>query len=170
MLPLTAPGESPMPYTPFTFEEVKSIFVMSEGNALSTGRGTGHAGGRHVDITNEGMWNRMQGTRGGNTLSAITSFIRFDDQVNAALELLNAPANDAALEQFRTDKKPGRGYPGSNSPYAEITHRLNAPIKMRYAIGGGTSTFPCSLITLVFDKCYGRPRNMHVVTCFGEFG
>ncbi len=155
-----------MPYTPFSFSEVKTIFTLSEGLTQSTGRGEGHAGRDHVNISNDGMWNR---TLGGNA-SAITSFLRFDDQVRAALELLNAPSSDAALERFRVEKQPGRGYPGSNSPYAEITHRLMAPVQMRYAIGGGTRTFPCSLVTLVFDKCRGRPRDMHIVTCFGEFG
>ncbi|GGC27977.1 hypothetical protein GCM10011371_14360 [Novosphingobium marinum] len=145
-----------MPYTPFTLDEVRRIFVQSE-------QGTGHAGARHVDITNAAMWDRMQGSRGSRAVAAITSFVKFDDQLGAALELLNSPANDAALEQFRCEHKPGR-------PYFAIQHRLAAPVQMRYAIGGGTRTFPCTLVRLILEKKYGRPRNMHVVTFFGEFG
>lgn len=153
-----------MPYTPFTHSEVKLIFQLSE-------QGRGHAGERHVDITNQGMADRQMGSPGQAGITDVTSFVRFDDQINAALELLNHPDHEDALEKFRVEKKPGRGYPGgTGGRYAEISHRLNAPVQMRYAIGGTTRTFPCTKVKLIFDKCHGRPRSMHIVTFFGEFG
>jgi hypothetical protein len=145
-----------MPYTPFTFAEVRLIFQLSE-------RAGGHAGALHVDITNDDLWNRVRDYR-GTGLSARTSFIRFDDQVAAALELLNAPANDAAFEQFRCEVKQGQ------RPHFTMDHTLAVPVQMRYAIGGGTRTFPCRRVRLVLAKDHARPRAMHVVTCFGEMG
>lgn len=152
-----------MPFTPFTRAEVRYIFEQSE-------RATGHAGARHVTITNVGMADRQMGTREREGLAEVTSFVKFDDQIDAALELLNAPAHDAALERFRVEKRAGVAYPGSSSRYAEIEHRLATPVQMRYAIGGTTRTFPCSRVKLVFDKAPGRPRDMHIVTFFGMFG
>ncbi|WP_298471002.1 hypothetical protein [uncultured Erythrobacter sp.] len=152
-----------MPYTPFTRNEVKRIFQLSE-------QGRGHAGERHVNITNQGMAERQMGTHERSGISDVTSFVKFDDQIDAALALLNAPANDAALERFRVEKKQGRGYSGGGGRYVELTHTLNAPVLMRYAIGGTTRTFPCRRVKMIIDKCNGRPRNIHIVTFFGEFG
>jgi len=153
-----------MPHTPFTRSEVKRIFQLSE-------QGRGHAGERHVSITNQSMADRQMGTRERGGITDVTSFVKFEDQISAALELLNHPDNDEALEKFRVEKKPGRGYSdGTGGRYAEITHRLNAPVLMRYAIGGTTRTFPCTKVKMIFDKCAGRPRSMHIVTFYGEFG
>lgn len=152
-----------MPFMPFTRADVKLMFELSEP-------ARGHAGARHVSITNVGMVDRQMGGRGREGLAEVTSFLKFDDQIDAALELLNAPANDAALERFRVEKRAGVAYPGSSSRYAEIEHRLNAPVPMRYAIGGTTRTFPCQKVKLVFDKAPGRPFDLHIVTFFGMFG
>ncbi|MEM8724627.1 MAG: hypothetical protein AAGE86_03805 [Pseudomonadota bacterium] len=147
-----------MPYTPFTRSEVKLILQLSE-------LGTGHAGERHSKATNAYLAERQ--LRGTPTA---TAFLNFEEMIDAGLALLNAPANDAAIERFRVEKRQGKGYPGSSEKYVALEHRLTAPIKMRYAIGGTTRTFPCTKVKMVIDKCNGRPRNMHVVTFFGEFG
>ena len=153
-----------MPHTPFTRGEVKMILQLSEA-------GRGHAGERHVVITNAGMADRQMGTRERGGITDVTSFCKFDDQIDAALALLNAPENGADLERFRVEKRPGRGYSdGSSGRYVVLTHRRATPITMRYAIGGTTRTFPCTLIRMVIDKDYSRPRQMDVITCYGEFG
>ena len=144
-----------MPYTPFTLSELRLIFQLSE-------TGGGHAGQCHVGIDNDSLWGRVQDYQGSG-IAARTAFLSFNDQLQAALEVLNAPANSAALEDFRVNKRPGR-------PYCEISHGLAAPMRMRYGMGGGAKTFPCRLVTVVLDKNLARPRQMHVVTCFGEMG
>ena len=147
-----------MPYTPFTRNEVKRILQLSEA-------GSGHAGERHSKATNAYLADRqMRGT------PTATAFVNFEEMITAALALLNDPANDAALERFRVEKREGRGYSGSGEVYVVLEHRLPTAITMRYAIGGTTRTFPCTKVKMVIDKCRGRPRDIHVVTFFGEFG
>lgn len=143
-----------MPFTPFTLEEVKSILRKSEARG-------GHAGARHVSITTNDLWGRMGEAR-NNSIAAFTAFLNFNDQAGAALELLNDPAHEQALEQFRVNSRQG--------DRVTLRHRLRAPIRMRYAIGEGSQTFPCSAIRLVIEKDHSSPRAMHVVTCMGEMG
>ncbi|MDJ0641397.1 MAG: hypothetical protein QNJ15_01140 [Erythrobacter sp.] len=152
-----------MPFTPFTRSEVKLILQLSE-------QGQGHAGERHVSITNQGMADRQMGTRQRAGITDVTSFVKFDDQIDAALALLNDPANDAEIERFRVEKRQGRGYAGEGGRYVELSHTLTSPVQMRYAIGGTTRTFPCRRVKMIIDKCNGRPRSIHIVTFFGEFG
>lgn len=147
-----------MPYTPFTRSEVKRILQLSE-------LGGGHAGERHSMATNAYLAERQ--ARGTPTA---TAFLNFEEMITAGLALLNDPSNDAALERFRVEKKAGKGYPGSSDKYVVLEHLLATPMKMRYAIGGTTRTFPCRRVKMVIDKNHGRPRFMHVITFFGEMG
>lgn len=149
-----------MPYQPFTREEIRLIFQLSEG---PTGGG-GHAGAQHVNKSKEQLWQRVQSYQGAG-LALRTSFLTFADQIEAAFEVLNDPRNDAALEDFRVNAKAGdRGhFDMKNLP-------LRTPVRMHYGIGGGAQLFPCSLVTLVLHKNLARPRGMHVVTFFGTMG
>ncbi|MEP0189509.1 MAG: hypothetical protein ABJP70_02465 [Erythrobacter sp.] len=148
-----------MPFTPFTRAEVKRILQFSE-------LGSGHAGERHSKATNAYLADRqMSGT------PTATAFCNFEEMITAGVALLNDPANDAALEKFRVEKRAGSGYSGGNGgKYVVLEHLLTAPMKMRYAIGGTTRTFPCRRVKMVIDKDHGRPRFIHVITFYGEMG
>ena len=152
-----------MPFQPFTQSEVTRIFHLSEGAGVD-GHHTGHAGRKHVDITNRGLADRLAApTRKGGGLAAFTAFLRFSDQVAAAVEMLNAPEQDQDLEAFRVQARAG--------DELRLEHRLTtSTFPMRYAIGGGGQTFPCNQFTLWGRKVPGRPRDLHIVTFFGEFG
>lgn len=151
-----------MPYTPFSYQEIRTILQLSEAS-------DGHAGERHVTITNAQLWDRVVDYQGSG-IAARTSFLKFDDQINAMLALLNAPENDAGFEAFRCHAKPQAHIEPRKRKYTVLSHTPAAPIPMRYGIGGGAQTFPCRQIRLVIDKNHERPRQMHVVTCFGEMG
>jgi hypothetical protein len=153
-----------MPFQAITLAEVKLIFQLSEGQGMNDkGKGEGHSGARHVSITNSGLGDRlMSHSRGG--IAAYTAFRSFDEQVAAAHEVLNLPANDAALEDFRVNTKPGKDF--------ELKRvRVGAPTLLRYARGdGGAATFPCTCYTLILRKDLSRPHGMHIITFFGEMG
>jgi hypothetical protein len=152
-----------MPYQPFTFGEVETIFRLSEGNAPSSGSGgVGHAGARHVSISNSGLNTRLSNHSSGG-LAAYTGFLSFRDQVGAALQILNLPENDPPLERFRQEIRAGDSFSIKNG-------WLPTPTVMRYATPGGAATFPCHYFTLVLRKDMSRPRQMHVVSFFGTMG
>jgi hypothetical protein len=153
-----------MPFQPITLPEVKRIFQLSEGRgANAAGRGEGHAGEKHVSITNFGLGDRLMSHRGGG-IAAYTAFLSFDDQVAAAHEVLNMPSNDAALEDFRVNTRPGQDF-----QLRRI--RTIRPTMLRYGRGdGGAATFPCSCYTMFLRKDLSRPHGMHIISFFGEMG
>lgn len=153
-----------MPYQAFTFADVKLIFQLSEGQgANAAGRGEGHAGARHVSITNAGLGDRLRTHRGGG-IAAYTAFRTFDEQVAAALEVLNLPANDAPLEDFRVNTRPGQDF-------ALRRVRVPSVTTLRYGRGDGLSApFPCSCYTMFLRKDLTRPSGMHIISFFGEMG
>jgi hypothetical protein len=152
-----------MPYQPFTFGEVETIFRLSEGATPNIGSGgIGHAGARHVDISNSGLNTRLSNHSSGG-LAAYSAFLTFRDQVNAALQILNLPENDPPLERFRQEVRPGK-------PFSIEQSWLPTPMVMRYATPGGAATFPCHYFTLFLRKDMSRPRDMHVVSFFGTMG
>lgn len=147
-----------MPFTPFSTSEIRMIFEMSEGD------GGGHAGRYHVNMSKEALSERALAYRGGG-LSLRTSFLTFADQIKAALDVLNDPANDARLEEFRINAKV------SDPGHFELKNmHLPNPVRMHYAIGGGAQIFPCQYFTMILHKRPGRPRDTHVVTFFGTMG
>lgn len=153
-----------MPFQPITLPEVKIIFQLSEGRgANAAGRGEGHAGAKHVSITNNGLGDRLTSHRGGG-IAAYTAFLSFDEQVAAAHDVLNMPANDAALEDFRVNTKPGQDF-------ALRRVRAARPTMLRYGRGdGGAATFPCTCYTMFLRKDLTRPHGMHIISFFGEMG
>jgi hypothetical protein len=153
-----------MPFQLLTYAEVKMMFELSEGTgANEAGRGEGHSGSRHVSITNAGLGDRLGNHRGGG-IAAYTAFRTFDDQINAALAVLNLPANDAAIEDFRVNTKPGKDFALRRS-------QLPVPMMLRYGRGdGGSAPFPCSVFTMFLRKNLGRPHGMHIISFFGEMG
>ncbi len=153
-----------MPYQPFTFADVKLIFQMSEGTgANAAGRGTGHAGARHVSITNANLGDRLRTHRGGG-IAAYTAFRRFDDQIAAALDVLNLPASDAPLEDFRANTRPGQDFSLRRVRVPNVTI-------LRYGMGnGGSAPFPCTCYTMFLRKDLSRPYGMHIISFFGEMG
>lgn len=152
-----------MPYQPFTFDEVQTIFTLSEKRPPALGAGgIGHAGERHVSITNRGLSERLPDDKISG-LAAYTAFLSFEDQVKAALELLNLPANDTPLEHFRQALRPSERF--------SIDHcTVPTAVKLRYGTAGGGATFPCATFSLHLRKDLGRPRGMHVVTFYGTMG
>jgi hypothetical protein len=153
-----------MPFQPFTYSDVQMIFRLSEGQAPSQGAGgVGHAGERHVSIANAGLAERLRDHQGGG-LAGYTAFLSFDDQVKAALAVLNDKANDALLEEFRVETRPGQRFEKLKN------HFLPVPVRMRYAIGDSAKVFPCQYFTMVLRKDMARPRQMHIVTFYGTMG
>ena len=146
-----------MPVTPYTRSEVRHILELSE-------RIGGHAGARHVNMSKDELWERVQDYKGSG-LALRTSFLTFADMIEALTGVLNDSANDAELERFRVDAKAGdRGH-------FELQHaRLPRVFKMQYGLGGGASTYPCQSATLVLHKQPSIPRGMRVVTFFGTMG
>ena len=151
-----------MPYQPVTFGEAKLMFELSEGTgADAAGRGEGHSGSRHVSIPNSGLGDRLRNHRRGG-IAAYTAFLKFDDQVAAAVEVLNSPANSAALEDFRVNTRPGRDFELRRVTVPSVT-------VLRYARGdGGAATFPCSCYTMFLRKDLTRPYGIHIISFFGE--
>jgi hypothetical protein len=149
-----------MPYQLFTHDEVHLIFKMSESRG-------GHAGARHVNLPSSQLWDRVEGIKRPG-LALRTSFIKFDDQINAALQVLNDPRNDTELERFRVHAK------ASDKHHFEMRNLLiDDPIPMRYGIGGGAQVYPCNHFTLVLHKYEGPhppPRQMLIVTFYGTMG
>lgn len=153
-----------MMFQRFTFAEVETIFRASEGRAVTRGRANpGHAGERHVSISNAGLWDRFMDYQDSG-LALRTAFLDFKSQVGAALAVLNDPANETELERFATQTRQDA------PPFALKNAWLPAPVTMRYAIGGGAQTFPCHYFTLVLRKDLSRVRQMHIVTFFGTMG
>ncbi|MEM9500626.1 MAG: hypothetical protein AAF941_02150 [Pseudomonadota bacterium] len=147
-----------MPFTPFTRDEVMRILSLSELEE-------GHAGERHSKATNAYLVERqMHGT------PTATAFLNFQEMITAGVALLNDPANDAELEDFRVDKKFNKPNTKGRMKRIVLSHILRTPMKMRYAIGGTTRTFPCRKVKMVIEKNFGRPRFIHVVTFYGEMG
>lgn len=150
-----------MPLQPFTRDEIRLIFQLSEGPE----NGGGHAGAQHVNMSKERLWQRVQAYKGPG-LALRTSFLTFADQIEAAFQVLNDPRNDAALEDFRVNAKAG-----DRNHFDRLKNLpLATPIRTHYGIGGGAQVFPCSLVTLILHKNLSRPRGMHVVTFFGTMG
>jgi hypothetical protein len=153
-----------MPFQEITLAEVKLMFQLSEGQGRNDkGKGEGHSGSRHVSITNEGLGDRlMSHSRGG--IAAYTAFRSFDEQVAAAHDVLNLPSNDAPIEDFRVNTKPGKDF-------QLVRTRVSKPTLLRYARGdGGAATFPCTCYTMFMRKDLSRPHGIHIISFFGEMG
>ncbi|WP_143093815.1 hypothetical protein [Caulobacter sp. UNC279MFTsu5.1] len=151
----------------FSENDVRAIFMHSEGVAVSDGRRIGHTGQRHVNASNRFLDQRMQDARqsshNNGRILAITSFITFADAVWAGAQVLNSAAAEPILVDFYKARP-------RFEPWTLKHVELPRPLIARYAQGGGAKTFPCRYATMVIDKNTGRPSQMHIRTFFPTLG
>jgi hypothetical protein len=81
--------------------EVKSILLASERRTSITGQ-TGHAGRRHVLITNQDLMDRGQAfyDQSTNDVPLVCAFTETPEAVRAVTEALNSPQGQAALQHL----------------------------------------------------------------------
>jgi hypothetical protein len=157
-----------MPATPppdLSLADVTAILRSSEGRtSVHRGdEGAGHGYGRHVTLTREQLWARVDETRNG-AVALYTAFIAVGDQIAAARELLNSPAGKWARHEFRQGAPTAR-HPkgGQNGMFAKI-HFVGTTRIVRYAGGGGT--MPTNTFTMLLYRDDSRPHGLHIKTFF----
>lgn len=152
-----------MAVVPFEYDEVKRIFHLSE-------MAGGHAGEQHVKISNAEMVARNLKEKRRGPIHATTAFLTFDQQIKAALKLLNDGRNHKPLERLRIEKEPGKGYSGEGgTSRIELAHKLAKPQKMRYVLGHDVKTFMCVDLKMIVDKKIDNPRRLYIHTFIGMF-
>jgi hypothetical protein len=154
-----------MPMQYISYADVEAMFRLSEGTGghPETGRGEGHAGSRHVSITNAGLGDRVIDHKRG-WLAAYTAFLSFRDQIGAGYEVLNAPSTDQIITDFQFNAPAGKDLQLTRVP-------VLTSMRMRYGMGGGGSgIFPCSVFTMFLRKDMNRPHRLHIISFFGEMG
>lgn len=151
----------------FSENDVRAIFMHSEGVAVSDGRRVGHTGERHVNASNRFLNQRMQDARSSphtnGRIVAITSFVTFADAVWAGAMVLNSPEAEPILVDFYTARP-------RFEPWTLKHVELPRPLIVRYAQGDGAKTLPCRHATMVIDKKPGQPSQMHIRTFFPTLG
>jgi len=151
-----------MSFPPFTADEVRRMLMESEGATLPDGRKKGHAGERHVSITNAGLDWRMRYS--GGTVAGIamyTAFLTFKDQIRTAVEVLNSPQSRPELGRFLADRS------RKQCDLKDIVLTNSVPIRM--ATAGGSHVYPeASFATMILHRMTGRTRSIHVQTIFAR--
>jgi hypothetical protein len=161
-------------YHQFTRAEAENILRSSEGSPTAH-RGTGspgHAGARHLLLTNAELLTRYQrmseqliwqnGRRRRREYTLITAFCTLPDMIDAAELVLNAAQTQAALGDFF------QGTPRGPGMRAEIAYTSGTTFSMRYAQGGeAVRTMPVHDLVMVLDRVEGRPFALQVQTFFG---
>jgi len=151
-----------MSFPPFTTDEVRRMLLESEGATLPDGRKKGHAGERHVSISNADLDWRMRYS--GGTVAGIamyTAFLTFADQIRTAVEVLNSAQARPDLDRFLSDRT------RKQCDLKDIVLTNSVPIRM--ATAAGSHVYPeASFATMILHSMAGRTRSIHVQTIFAR--
>lgn len=172
---------------PFSRDEVEAILRRSDGHA-GPGGGRGHAGGRHLLLSNTELiaryrpamahrlaeWERdrdeadRRGVKrpdyGDYSYVLITAFTDLASMIEAGMLVLNSPAFQQALRAACHGEAAENG--------AKLVARFSSAreFRMRYVLGGqGTGVMPTPHLRLVaFRDMALPPRRLSILTFYGE--
>ncbi|QEL18171.1 hypothetical protein [Limnoglobus roseus] len=131
---------------------VRALLIRSEGRVSPHGPGTkaGHAGGRHVAITRQGLNDR--------DLNPATAFLTLADQARAATAALNHHQGQGAYDFLMRQARTGRRV---------ILEAAMPTTPVRCGTVHRNWTQPMAVVCLILDRlAQGDGDGFHIHTCY----